>query len=179
MRPLSLPRRTHRRSAVTAAPGGTSTVTANSGLASIRRRRRTSTSNSLTSPRRRTHPTTSTAKPPTYWEWRESADVQRLERAANLWTAAFLWSHDAGFAPTSREYWRALAGEEVAQHEQTTRLADETSVLPLGAAVPGDPCARRLRLRDRQPAVGAVREPGEGMVRLAGARRRRPARGIA
>ena len=62
-------------------------------------------------------------KAATYWEWRESADVQRLERAANLWTAAFLWSHDAGFAPTSHEYWHSLAGDEVAQYEYANPLA--------------------------------------------------------
>ena len=58
-----------------------------------------------------------------YWEWRESPDVQRLERAANLWTAAFLWSHDAGFAPTSHEYWHSLVGDEVAQQEYANPLA--------------------------------------------------------
>ena len=40
------------------------------------------------------------------------------------------------------------------------------AVLPLGAAVPGDPRARRLRLRDRQPAVGAVQSREQEVVRV-------------
>jgi hypothetical protein len=60
-----------------------------------------------------------------YRHWRASNSVRRLERAANLWTAAFLWTTEAGAAPTSHEYWRALAGEHVTQTEHAERLAAE------------------------------------------------------
>lgn len=60
-----------------------------------------------------------------YARWRSSDEVVTLERAANLWTAAFLWPVDAGPAPTSHEYWRALHREPVTQQEQADLLAAE------------------------------------------------------
>src|SRR5262249_43854870 len=57
-------------------------------------------------------------KAESYRRWRSSGDVVTLERAANLWTAAFLWPVDAGLPPTSHEYWRALPRAAPAPHEQ-------------------------------------------------------------
>lgn len=60
-----------------------------------------------------------------YVRWRSSDEVATLERAANLWTAAFLWPVEAGPAPTSHEYWRALYSEEVRQQEPADLLSAE------------------------------------------------------
>lgn len=65
------------------------------------------------------------ARAQAYAEYRASPEVCRLERAADLWAAAFLWRADAGDAPTSLEYWQAFDDKEIDQHEETERLAAE------------------------------------------------------
>ena len=65
------------------------------------------------------------AKADAYAAWRASDEVRRLERAADLWTAAFLWPVEAGHAPTTREYRLALEGEDVPQDATAQRLAAE------------------------------------------------------
>jgi hypothetical protein len=58
------------------------------------------------------------------WEkWRANPEVRRLERAADLRAAAFLWRPAAGDAPTSAEYWLALDDQGVDQQEEAARLA--------------------------------------------------------
>jgi Eco57I restriction-modification methylase len=65
------------------------------------------------------------AKAAAWHDWRQSVDVRRLESAADLWTAAFLWRPDAGAAPTSVEYWAAIDGQTVSQREEAGRVASE------------------------------------------------------
>jgi hypothetical protein len=60
-----------------------------------------------------------------YRRWRSSGAVVTIERAANLWTSAFLWPVEIGLAPTSHEYWRTLDGETVTQQEHADLLAAE------------------------------------------------------
>ena len=65
------------------------------------------------------------AKAAAYNAWRESAEVSRLEDAANTWAAAFFWSREVGHAPTSQEYWAALRGQDISQTAEVDRLAAE------------------------------------------------------
>jgi hypothetical protein len=68
-------------------------------------------------------PTDVEAKAAAYQAYLNSSEVRRWTEVADVWTSAFFWEEGAGLPPTTRDYWRALAGEQPEQVDEAQRIA--------------------------------------------------------